>query len=103
MRDLANTLIAASAALSGLVLVFLGATLNAFDQFAATEQDAIRAAYRARAWMGLWGLVLALAGGVLATLAIIWGEVVCLFLAGGAIVLCLLLLLVMATIAVWQV
>ena len=103
LRDLANHLVTASAALSGLVLVFLGAILNAYDQYAATEQEAVRASYRFRAWMGLWGFGLSLAGGVMAVIASVNGVDVWVFLAAVTMGLSLLLLLIMAFVAVWQV
>ncbi len=103
LRELANHLVTASAALSGLVLVFLGAIINSYEQFNAPEQETVRPAYRFRAWMALWGFGLSLAGGVMALVASSCGQVVWLFLAGVTMGLALLLLLIMAVVAVWQV
>lgn len=103
LRDLANHLVTASAALSGLVLVFLGAILNSYDQFEATEQEAVQPSFRFRAWMGLWGFGLSLAGGVMAVIATVCSAEVWVFLAAVTMGLSLLLLLIMAIVAVWQV
>jgi hypothetical protein len=103
LRELANHLVTASAALSGLVLVFLGAILNSYDQFDASEQASVRPAYRLRAWMGLWGFGLSLAGGAMAVAASVCTEVVWLVLAGLSLALSLVLLLIMAVMAVWDI
>lgn len=103
LRDLATSLLTASAALSGLVLVFLGSLLNAYDQFTAPEQESIRASYRFRAWMGLCGFVLALVCGVLSVLATLYSETVWLVLATVCLWASLILLLVMAVRAVWEI
>lgn len=103
LRDLANQIVTASAALSGLIVVFLGAILTSYDQFTTAEKGVVKSAYRFRAWMGLSGLVLSLIGGVMAVIASVCSETVWLVAAVLAMGLSLFLLLIMAAVAVWEV
>ena len=47
-------------ALAGLVLVFLGGILTAYDTYDATAQVIVGPKYRRRAWLGFWGFLSAL-------------------------------------------
>jgi len=103
LRDLATSLVTASAAVSGLVLVFLGSLLNAYDHFTASEQDSVRASYRFRAWMGLFGFALALICGITSVLATFYSETVWLVFSTFCLGASLILLLAMAVRAVWEI
>jgi len=66
--DLASDTSTAGAALSGLLLVFLGSTASAFDGYEPTEKRTVRARYRRRAWLSFAGFSLALLGTFLGLL-----------------------------------
>jgi hypothetical protein len=52
-------------ALGGLILVFLGSVVAAFDSYDTTQQRAVRHKYRVRARTALIGFLFALAAAVL--------------------------------------
>jgi hypothetical protein len=58
--EVAGDIAAAATALSGLLLVFLGAIANSFDSFEATSQRAVRKKYALRAWLVFVGFVASL-------------------------------------------
>lgn len=103
-RELANHFVTASAALAGLVLVFLGATITAYEQFSAPERPSVRAKYRLRAWMGLGGFVFTLVGGCLAVVASV-AAAPGVWLIPSAVMLLfgLLFLLALAIMEVWTI
>ncbi len=103
LRDLATSLVTASAAVSGLVLVFLGSLLNAYDHFTASEQDSVRASYRFRGWMGLSGFALALMCEITSVLATFYSETVWLVVSTFCLGASRIVLIVMAVRAVWEV
>lgn len=98
--SLAGDLLSAGAALSGLVLVFLGETLNTYDQYEAQQQPAVRARYRTRAWFCFAGFTLCLAGTLFAFLGQLCSSGGMLVIAAAALGGALLLLLVMALVEV---
>lgn len=55
---LAGNLITASTAIAGLILVFLGIVLTAFDGYETTEQNAVRGKFQQRAVIALVGFLL---------------------------------------------
>ncbi|MBZ9737973.1 hypothetical protein [Mesorhizobium sp. CO1-1-4] len=64
--SLASDLSGAAAALAGLILVFLGATVAAYDGYNATQQGTVVARYRRRAAFAFFGFVLSLLSAGLA-------------------------------------
>src|SRR5262245_22897973 len=56
----------AAAALSGLLLVFVGAVSATFDSFQKQEQNTVRSRYQTRAWFAFIGFVLSLLSMLLA-------------------------------------
>lgn len=81
----AGDVAAASVALAGLILVFLGAISTAFDSYQKTEQNAVRGKYQRRAWFAFIGFVLALISAGLA-ISGKWLGIQCAAL-GGVVVL----------------
>jgi hypothetical protein len=61
---------AASAALAGLLLVFLGALAVAFEGFQPQERNPVRGRYQRRAWLAFVGFLFA----IVATAAGIAGK-----------------------------
>jgi hypothetical protein len=64
--SVAGDVAAASVALAGLILVYLGSVSAAFDSYQKSEQVAVRGRYRRRAWFAFLGFVLALLSSALA-------------------------------------
>jgi hypothetical protein len=58
--DIAGDVAAASSALAGLLLVFLGATQTAFEAYDKTAQKSVLSKYRRKAWLAFAGFVLSL-------------------------------------------
>src|SRR5688500_789572 len=94
--DLAGDLISAGAALSGLVLVFLGGVLNAYESYDTEQKNAVKARYKTKAWLCFGGFVAALLGTVLAFLAKVGSSPRSLEFAAGLEGVALILLFVMA-------
>lgn len=59
----------AATALAGLVLVFLGTTVNAFNSYQKAEQASIRSKYQARAWTAFICFLLSILSAALALMA----------------------------------
>jgi hypothetical protein len=97
---IAGDLLAAGAALAGLVLVFLGGVLNAYDGYDTTQQVAVKKRYRLRAWSCLLGFVLAVLGSVFSFLARLWQSQACLHYATLALAAALVVLLLLALVEV---
>jgi hypothetical protein len=67
--DIVSDVASASGALAGLILVFFAAALSDFGSFDAGQQQAVRGAYRWRAWPAFAGFVASLAACGLALFA----------------------------------
>lgn len=61
---IADQLLSGGTALAGLILVFLGSTLTAYDSYAADQQRSVRARYRTRALLAFLGFVGSLVAAV---------------------------------------
>jgi hypothetical protein len=59
--SLTGDIIAAGAALAGLILVYLGSVATGYAGFDATQQESVRAPFQRRAWFAVVGVVLAIA------------------------------------------
>jgi len=59
---------AGGTALAGLILVFLGSSINAFDSYGAAEQAAVRGRFRLRALIAIGGLLSSLLSAGMALL-----------------------------------
>ncbi len=82
--SLTGDVIAAGAALAGLILVYLGSVASGYAGFAATEQRSVRASFQRRAWFAVVGVALAIAASGTALLGK-WLSQIC--LAGSSVVL----------------
>ena len=58
--EVAGDIAAASTALAGLLLVFLGAVANSFDSFDPVSQPAVLGKYQRRGWLVFTGFVMSL-------------------------------------------
>ncbi|MGM9487774.1 hypothetical protein [Ideonella sp. YS5] len=99
----AGDIAAASTALGGLLLVFIGAISNSFDSFDKTAQRAVKAKFLLRGILALLGFMFsllatgfALAGKLMEVNCLVIVSVVCLGLA-------LLAVAIAASIAVWEI
>ena len=68
-ESLINLIFSGGSALAGLILVFLGATLNAYDSYDAVAKPAVKARYRQRAVLAFAGFLASLVSAVLAFVA----------------------------------
>jgi hypothetical protein len=87
---LTGDVIAAGAALAGLILVYLGSVATGYATFERTQQGAVRASFQRRAWFGVVGVVLAIAASGTAVLGK-WLSHVC--VAGSSVILLALALI----------
>jgi hypothetical protein len=87
---LTGDVIAAGAALAGLILVYLGSVATGYAGFERTQQGAVRVSFQRRAWFGVVGVILAIAASGTAILGK-WLSHVCL---GGSSVILLALALI---------
>ena len=94
---LAGDVIAAGAALAGLILVYLGAVATEYASFERTAQDAVRPTFMRRAWFAAAGVMLSIAASGIAVLGKWLGQV---SLVGGSVVLLALALIWSAIIAI---
>ncbi|TPW35162.1 hypothetical protein [Oecophyllibacter saccharovorans] len=69
LLDLMDDLVTASTALAGLILVFMGAIVSAYEAYAPADQEKVKARYWQRACFSLTGLIMALASCVTALVA----------------------------------
>jgi hypothetical protein len=67
--SIAGDIIQGAAALAGLMIVFVGNAVAGFATYTREQQNAVRAAYRQRAWFGFWGAILSLAAAVIAIIS----------------------------------
>src|SRR6266540_1040124 len=81
---LTGDVMAAGAALAGLLLVYLGSVSAGYAGYAKTEQGSVRTSYQRRAWFAVVGVALAIAASGTAVLGK-WLSHVC--LAGASVVL----------------
>lgn len=65
LQDIADLVVGSSLAFSGLVLVFLGSVVAAFESYDATDQGAVRGKYRWRVWTAFAGFIFSLVAAVL--------------------------------------
>src|SRR5256885_1638039 len=88
--SVAGDVAAASVALAGLILVYLGSISASFDSYEKREQVAVLGKYQRRAWFAFVGFVLSL---IAAALAIVskWQGIDCAALASIVILLLALL------------
>lgn len=64
-----NQLFSGGTALAGLILVFLGGVLAAFEAYPTGDKNAVRTKYRRRAWLSLSGFATALIAAICAFVA----------------------------------
>jgi hypothetical protein len=93
--SVAGDVTAASVALAGLILVYLGALSATFDSYQKTEKVTVRSKFQQRAWFAYIGFVLALLSSALAVVGK-WLAITC---AAQAAVIILLLALIWVLIA----
>lgn len=58
--NLAGDVIAAGAALAGLLLVYIGSVATSFGGFEKAQQASVKGAHQLRAWLGFVGFMFAL-------------------------------------------
>jgi hypothetical protein len=70
VKNVLGQLFAGGAALAGLVLVFLGSIITAYDAYETTDKPAVKGKYQRRAWIAFAGFLASLisAGAALAGL-----------------------------------
>jgi hypothetical protein len=68
---LISLLFSGGAGLAGLILVFLGGTINAYESYSTLDKKAVRSKYRTRAWLGFAGFLFAILAA-LSALSMIW-------------------------------
>jgi hypothetical protein len=97
---LGGDIIAAGAALAGLILVYLGAVANEYASFPKTDQSAVRSVFARRAWFAALGIAFSIsasgiavlgkwqaqsclvgAAAILLALALVWSVVIAILLA----------------------
>jgi hypothetical protein len=57
LLSLTGDVIAAGAALAGLILVYLGSVATGYAGYERTQQGTVRASFQRRAWFGVVGVV----------------------------------------------
>lgn len=100
---LSGDLLSAGSALAGLILVFLGSTLNAYNGYDATQQGAVRPVFVRRAWLAFAGFGLSVGGTVSAYLANLYNSGMWLNLATVGLGLSLTVLMVVAFLEVKEI
>jgi hypothetical protein len=68
-HTLIGLLFSGGTALAGLILVFLGGVLSAYDSYSAVAKQAVRPKYKRRAKIGLAGFIFAMSSAILAFMA----------------------------------
>lgn len=102
-ESLINLIFSGGTALAGLILVFLGATLNAYDSYDADAQPVVKPKYKQRAILAFAGFLASLVSAVLAFAAGWCGNVAWLNGAMFALGISFLLLLIMAATSLMEV
>jgi hypothetical protein len=69
LLPLAGDIIAASAALAGFLLVYLGAVANGYAGFTKLEQGSVRGSFQSRAWFAAVGIIFSISACGTAALA----------------------------------
>lgn len=83
---MAGDIIQAGAALSGLMIVFVGNAVAGYSTYTREQQNAVRSIYRQRAWFGFWGAMLALGAAALGVISK-WNGLGGLAIAAGLLLL----------------
>jgi hypothetical protein len=102
-RNILGQLFAGGTALAGLVLVFMGSILTAYDSFDATAKRSVRAKYQKRAWIAFLGFIAALVAAAAGMVGLIFGPTLWLSLGIVALVASGILLVFMALLSVREV
>ncbi len=79
-ENLSNQLFAGATALAGLILVFLGGIVSAYDAFPQEDRFAVRTVYRRRGALSLAGFLASLVSAIFA-LTTNWWAYPCLLTA----------------------
>src|SRR5262245_16402126 len=95
---IADELLTASTALSGLILVFIGNAANGYDSYDATQQGAVRGKYQRQGWLGFSGFLAALLSALLA-LFYNWAQVACIVYGSATLFLISLVVVCVAAFA----
>ena len=102
MRTLAGDLFTGGTALAGLILVFLGGILSAYDLFPPADRSFVRRRYRINGALALGGFFSALVAAILA-LAAKWCVLPSLLLSAAvALASAFALAMLLAVIAFWE-
>ena len=96
LRELAGDLFTAGSTLAGLILVFLGGILSAYDSFSRDARFAVRAGYRKRGGLALGGFFAALVSAALALGAKWWALPTLLYSAAAGLALAFILTIILA-------
>lgn len=67
--DIAGTIVGASTATAGLILVFIGTTTAAYESYQAQERRTVKARYRKRAYTAFVALIVSISAVVFGLLA----------------------------------
>jgi hypothetical protein len=97
---LSGDLLSAGTALSGLILVFLGGVVNAYEGYELTQRPAVKGRFRIRGWTCFGGFLLSLLGTVFAFLANLNDSIPCLWASAITLAVALVVLLLLAFIEV---
>jgi hypothetical protein len=81
---IADQLLTASTALSGLILVFIGNAVTGYDGYDAGQQQAVKRKYQRQGWLGFAGFLCALLSALLALLYN-WAPSPCIVYAGAGL------------------
>jgi hypothetical protein len=102
-NTLISLLFSGGTALAGLILVFLGGTINAYETFDRVQKTAVRSKYLARARLGLAGFLFAILSA-LSALSLVWVSVPSLILVSViSILISFLLVILLAFLAIKEV
>ena len=100
---LISLLFSGGTALAGLILVFLGGTINAYETYNPLEKQSVRKKYRMRAWMSFAGFLFAILSA-LSALAYNWINTLYLeYVSLAAILISFGFVVVLATLTVKEV
>jgi hypothetical protein len=93
-------LFAGGTALAGLVLVFLGGILTAYDSYETEDKSAVAATYKRRAWLAFAGFLFALLAATSGLIGLMRGPAPWLTIGVFALGISGVLLLLMAVLSV---
>ncbi|MCB0118005.1 MAG: hypothetical protein H6634_07755 [Anaerolineales bacterium] len=100
---LVNMLFSGGTALAGLILVFLGGVINAYESFEPTAREFVQPKYRLRAWISLIGFLFSILSA-LSALAWYWMNLPILtYISLTAILIAFAVLIAIAILAVKEV